>query len=88
MESAEQHDASLNQAVEGATQPEAQKSIPLTEDLRQIGVNVTHIAGSTFDELMSGEGGDTRDRIVSSRNPIKLALEKLKKLRFTQKRAV
>lgn len=76
----EQHDAKLNQAVEGAIHPETQKPIPLTEDLQQIGVDATHVIGSGFEELMSGEGRDTRDR-VASKNPIRLVWERANRLR-------
>lgn len=80
MESAEQHDAQLIQGIKGATQPEAQKPIPLTSDLKQVGVDATHIAGSTFDELIGGEGGSSRVRTVPSRNPFKIAFERARKL--------
>ena len=79
MESAEQRDVSL-QKVAGVIQPEGKKPIPLSEELKQIGVDATHIAGSTFDELMSGQGMGTRDRIAS-RNPFRLAWERAKKLK-------
>lgn len=82
----DQHDIDLNRSVEVATQPEAQKPIPLTEELKQIGVDATHVIGSTFDELMSGEGGSTRDR-VASRSPIRLVLERVKRLKFSRKQA-
>lgn len=74
----DQHEIDLHRKIEGAIQPAAQKPIPLTEELKQIGVDATHIAGSTFDELMSGEGGSTRDR-VASKNPINLVWEKIKR---------
>lgn len=80
MDAVEKHDANLIKAIKGATKPESQQPISLSEDLKQIGVDVTHVAGSTFDELMSGEGRDTRDRVASSRNPIKIALERNSKL--------
>lgn len=76
----DQQDTNLNRMVEGATQPESQKPIPLTEGLRQVGVDATHVVGSTFDELMSGEGGSTRDR-VTSRNPISLVWERINRKR-------
>lgn len=79
MDSAEKHDASLIQSIKGATQPEAQKPIPLTGDLKQIGVDAAHVVGSSVDELIRGEGRDTRDRVASPRNPIRIVLEKLKK---------
>lgn len=68
------------------TKPPAEKPIGLTGALKQIGADVTHITGSTFDELMTGEGGSTRDR-VASRNPISLAWERLKRKRSTRKQA-
>lgn len=68
------------------TTPPAEKPIPLTGELKQIGADATHIVSSTFDELMTGEGGSTRDR-VASRNPISLAWERLKRKRSTQKQA-
>ena len=86
MESTEQQDRHLIKVVPGATQPEAQKSIPLTADLKQIGVDATHIVGSTVDELMSGEGGSSRDR-VASKNPINLVLERARRLRARLQKA-
>ena len=86
MESAEKHDAQLVQGVEGATQPESQKPIPLTNDLKQVGVDVTHIAGGTFDELMNGEGRGTWDRVVTEQKPISL-WEKAKRLKDSLKKA-
>lgn len=88
MEAVDRQDVSLIKNVEGASQPEAQKPIPLSEDLKRIGVDATHVIGSTFDELMGGEGRDTRDR-VASRNPINLVLERAKRIRnrLTQKKA-
>lgn len=87
MESAEGHDAGLIQSIKGATQPEAQKPIPLTEDLRRWGVDATHIAGSAFGELMNGKGGDARDRVAISGNPIRLLEERFGKLKPDQKKA-
>ena len=86
MESTEQHDSHLIKVVPEATQPEAQKPIPLTEDLKQIGVDATHVVGSTFDELMGGEGGSSRDR-VASKNPINLVLERARRLKARFKKA-
>lgn len=85
MESVDRQDVSLIKKVEGASQPEAQKPIPLTEDLKRIGVDATHVIGSTFDELMSGEGRDTRDR-VARKNPISLVLEKARRLKSPLKK--
>lgn len=77
----DQHDVNLTEAIIGATQPDAQKPIPLTEELEQIGVDAIHVAGSTFDELMSGdEGGKTRDRVARI-NPISLVRERLKRIK-------
>jgi len=81
MESAEQHDAHLIHSVEGATQAEGQRPIPLTEDLKQIGVDARHIIGSTVNELAHGEGRDSRDRLAIKQNPFKLALERAKSLK-------
>ncbi len=75
----DQHDVDLNKAV-GGIQPDAQKPIPLTEELRQIGVDVTHIAGSAFKEVMSGVGGSTRDRVASN-NPISLVWERARRMK-------
>ena len=63
-----------------STESDLQKPIPLTEGLRKIGVDATHIAGSGFEELMSGVGGSTRDRVTSGRNPISIAIERAKRL--------
>lgn len=68
MDTVEKHDTHLIQAIKDATKPESQQPISLSEDLKQIGVDVTHVAGSTFDELMSGEGRDTRDRVARQGN--------------------
>ena len=68
-----------------STEPDSQKPIPLTEGLKQIGVDATHIAGSGFDELMSGVGRSSRDRTTHGRNPISIALERAKRL--VQKKA-
>lgn len=86
METPEQHDATLIRSVEGATRPETQKSIPLTDELKQIGVDAIHIAGTTFDELMSGEGRDTRDR-VAGKNPISLVRERARRFKSELKKA-
>lgn len=69
-----------------STKPDHEKPIPLTEELRQIGTDITHIAGSTVDELVTGDGGSTRDR-VASRNPLKIAWERLRRKRLIQKEA-
>lgn len=87
MESAENRDIDLIKSIAGATQPHAQKPIPLTEDLKQIGVDVTHIAGNTFDELVGGEGRNARDRVATSGNPIRLIEEKFRKFRSVQQKA-
>lgn len=80
MEAVDQRDVNLTKAITGAIQPDIQKPIPLTEELKQIGVDATHVAGSTFDELMSGEGRETRNR-VASKNPISLVWERIKRKR-------
>ena len=86
MGSTEEQDSNLIKVVPGATQPEAQKPIPLTEDLKQAGVDATHIIGNTVDELMNGEGGSSRDRVVSH-NPINLVLERARRLKARFKKA-
>ena len=87
MESAEQRDIKLIQSVPGAVQPEGDKPISLTNDLKQIGVNASHIAGNAFDELINGEGRDTRDRVAIPRNPISLIKEKFRKFRLARRKA-
>lgn len=57
-----------------STIPEAQKKI----DVGGIG-DVVDFAGATYDELVSGEGMTVGDRVTNSRNPISLALERLKR---------
>lgn len=57
-----------------STIPEVQKKI----DVGGIG-DVVDFAGATYDELVSGEGLSIGDRVTKSRNPISLALERLKK---------
>lgn len=88
MESAEKHDTQLIQGVEGATQPEAQKPIPLTSELKHFGVDVTHITGSTFDELMGGEGGGSRDRTAPGKMSIGISrIRESLKNKFLRKKA-
>ena len=79
MESTEQRDGNLIKAIPGATRPDSQKPIPLTDDFKQTGVDISHVVGSTYDELMSGEGGDTRDRVAIPGNPVRFLKEKLRK---------
>lgn len=76
MDTVEKHDTHLIQAIKDARKPESQQPISLSEDLKQIGVDVTHVAGSTFNELMSGEGRDARDRVARQGNPIRIVRER------------
>ena len=59
-----------------STQPQTQQPLPLTEDLKAIGTDATDLAGSTFAELMEGEGRESRDR-VAHKNPLGILKGKL-----------
>lgn len=85
IQSVDQQQAAVHQKIEGnlrqlrhntATQPPSQQPIGLTEDLRQASVDAAHIIGSTYADIVTGEGGTNRDRIASSNNPLKLRLER------------
>lgn len=51
--------------------------IPLTDELKQIGVDASHIMGTTFEELTQGT---THIRETKSKNLLKLFQEKASKL--------
>lgn len=55
----------------------AETPIPLTSDLKQIGVDAGHIIGSSFEEMTQGT---THIRETKSRNPLNLIKEKAAKL--------
>lgn len=93
IQSAEQPTQELHETVGGelskfghnvSTQPESTKPIPLTEELQQIGTDVTHITGSTVEELITGKGGSTRDR--TAKNPFNLVWERLKRKKASQQK--
>lgn len=56
-------------------------TIPETQKKIEVGgmVDVVDFAGATYDEMVSGEGMSVGDRVTNSRNPISLALERLKR---------
>lgn len=91
----DQRDAGVRQKIEDnlrqlghntVTQPPSIQPIGLTDDLRQAGVDAAHIIGSTYTDIVEGKGGANRDRVATSRNPIKLALERAKR-KLAQKKA-
>ncbi|MBI2334331.1 hypothetical protein HYU96_00870 [Candidatus Daviesbacteria bacterium] len=51
--------------------------IPLTEDLKSLGVDAGHIIGSTFEDLTSGS---TQVRETPSKGPLQLLKNKLTKV--------
>lgn len=52
------------------TQPETEKPIPLTEDLKQLGVNAMHIAGVNYHELLTGEGERAKVRASDNKSVV------------------
>ena len=95
MESAEKPHQDLYKRVNQALQKEGhgQAEVPpsqlkpsLTEELKQIGVDATHIAGSTLEELTTGEKSSTRNR-VTSKNPLNLVWERFRRKRAEEKAA-
>lgn len=81
MESAEKATEDLRRNIGGSDIPPSEIKPSLTKDLKQIGVNAAHFAGSTFEEVMEGEGPDTRTRVTSGKNPGRWLLERTSKMR-------
>lgn len=54
----------------------AETPFPLTAELKNLGVDASHIMGSSWEDLM---GGSTRIRETSSRGPLKIFKDRLKK---------
>lgn len=87
VQSAEQPTKDLHEGVKeslrklghsGPTIPAAQTLPPLTEELKRVGVDAAHIAGSTFEEVVTG--GATHIRETPSKKPLALVWERLRRL--------
>lgn len=50
------------------TVPHTEQAIPLTEELKQVGVDATHIIGSKFKELTTGTTPSTEVRGTATSN--------------------
>lgn len=96
IESAEQPTEDLHEGVRkplkemGLDDPEVpptQIRFPLTGNLEQLGVDASHVIGSKLEELTSGTGGSTLDRMADRKNPISLAWERAKKLKARLRKA-
>lgn len=74
----EQHSDGLHKEMEeqlgslghqGSTKPAG--PIPLTDELKEVGVDLAHIAGSGFKELVTG--GESQIRTTESKKPLSIA---------------
>lgn len=70
----------------GSTVPHtAETPLPLTDQLRQIGVDAGHIAHSTFEEVTTG--GATGIRTTASKNPLRIISERVRAMIPSRRKA-
>lgn len=62
-----------------STVPATDTPIPLTDELKQIGIDASHIVGTTFEELTQGT---THIRETKSKNLLKLLQEKVARIKI------
>lgn len=63
----------------------AETPLPLTNQLKQIGVDAGHIAGSTFEEVVTG--GATGIRTTESRNPLRIISKRVRTMIPSKRKA-
>lgn len=68
------------------TQPPTEQPIERSNEFAELGVDAAHIIGSTYADLVTGEGGGNRDRVTSGKNLLRLGRERLAKLNLVQKK--
>lgn len=61
----------------GDTKPPSQQPFPLTEEVRQLGVDAQHIADSAFHDLVTGASEEAKVRGTDSKNVVSIIKERL-----------